>query len=316
MTTKEIFHLNILSEIIKFLDQEDLTSLMKCCRDLLYKIGKSEIWIESSQLKKYLESFKFVLPFLTSNPLIRNSFILRDYYDIYYYSNKYLQIPFKYNIFLADLMKSSKNDMKKLEYIIKYHDEVGLRYIDNTLFIFSSEIIIRNLNYLKKTFSSVPKNIIDSVLLDIDLDLNSIILNMNNDSHPLKIFSKMNYIINKNDSEKYLLIPEKEYYVGSSDEAIQEYNQYLGEECSENYLENLSETNVNNYGDNTWFRTSMYKYSIDSLEIKEYFTLLGGRLNIDPKILQPNMVFILEILSELQNYDAQKLNAKIYEHKK
>src|SRR6185437_7588053 len=186
---KEIFHSNILSEIAKFINYKDLLNLMLSCKNLLYQIGKSDIWTKSVKLfPKQLEKFQDILPILLSNPLTKNKICFREYYDVHYYLCKFLHREIY--VSLADLLTSSETDRENYSKVIEY-----LRYDDGYRFCeFEQNLLVLKNSFVKKIFHSIPEEIMDLILVDESLDLSMIIVNVDNENHPLKIISGIGFI--------------------------------------------------------------------------------------------------------------------------
>jgi len=294
---ENLFHPNILSEITKFLNYVDLTRLMLSCKDLLFKIGRSNVWVKSKKLTSdQFAEFRNILPLLITCSLTKNKFPFRDYYDVCYYFSKFLyRDPY---FLLADLLKSSKTDLKNFGKIIKYiieYENIYHFYEYNL----DLKFVVNNLDLFKETFSSIPEKITNLILLKENLDLSSIIINVNNKNHSLGIISKISYI--KFGTVKDLILPnEKGYYFGRTKEAKEEYFKYTGKNSEEDYFANMSDQAPDKYGNisNPFLEMSI-NFILESVEIKEYFTLIGNRLNIDPGLLSSSTELILETLGSI-----------------
>ena len=311
---KNVFHPNILAEITKFLNWRELSRLMRSCKDLLYKIGKSSVWKISQTSKE----FRSLLPILFHNPLVKNKLISREYYDIYYYHNQYSHIHERY-VRLSDLLKCSKADLEEFYQIIMYHntregqtpkseintEEFGkfVIYHTNSYNLSKAKkkinILANNLKNFKKKFSCVPKNVIDLILIEENLDISNIIVNIDNKNHPLKIISRIGYKIIQN--EKHLILPgDNGYYHEKTSEAGDEYDLYTGGATEGSYLANMSNLEPDHYGNITNQVSKMnFNYISDFFYIKYYFKLLGKRLDIDSALLSLNVQFILETFHSL-----------------
>jgi len=198
--TKEmdIFHINILQNIIPFLDKNSLYKLMISNKDLLFKVGRCDRWIDfvspTKINKEYykMNYYTYLCQNLVSNPMIKNNIQMRDYYSQAYYCFRYIGLNFDGYLCLYNVMKCSGKDLQRFRVVIEEYQQRPIYKYDNLIEPYNN--LRYNLHLLKKHLRIKDRNILKHIMLPpLYYDLAHLIINVDNDFYDEELISDVGY---------------------------------------------------------------------------------------------------------------------------
>jgi hypothetical protein len=190
------FQKDILNIVISSLDDLSLLNFMRCNKFLLNFIGHSDIWW-NIHMNIWAKSFLFyreLCELILRTNLVPTTMKIRPYYgDVYYWYRyqKFEKYEFDGYLNLYDILHTEKEDLQKFRWIIysaapndDYYNHISKRF----------QWLINNLENIKEVIEDIENPILKKFILTYDtFNLQNIIINVENDKHSVKLFSRIGY---------------------------------------------------------------------------------------------------------------------------